>query len=672
MRKRFLPARAASASVWLFLVLFLFSGALAEPYGTCGENLSWAYDTASHTLTISGTGGMDDYEGMGAPWYDEYGNDMRTVIIEPGATRIGVYAFMFCDVETVSIPDTVTAIADYAFYDCYHLKSVYIPDSVLSIGRYAFRYCDEITSIHLPDGLTAISEGTFLGCSGLKSIEIPDTVTAIGKLALSGCTGLTELTIPDSVETLGEFAFSSCKGLTSITVPGSITFVSDNAFANCTGLKEVTLEEGVGIIGSSTDCPCSVFSDCYQLETVRLPSSLRGIGWASFYNCNSLKRIVIPDGVLVIAAGAFMNCANLVDVTIPPSVTSLGTRVFGTEPNPDLTVQCVSGSKAAEYAEAYGIQTSVMPSGSCGNGVNWVLVGDTLTISGTGSTDDFDPPSSPAPWYESRDAIRAVIVKDGVTGIGSGAFASCAGLTTAAMPDSVTGIGENAFTDCAQATVVSSMEAYAKTYAEENDILWQHDRHTLETIPGTKATCESTGLSKGSRCTVCEAIVREQKEIPALGHVWSRPIYVWAENGAAVTGTVVCQRDHTHTKEETVPAHGRIIVSPTDTQEGSYDLTSEAFELEAFSVQSKAGATIPALNDMTVLRLPDKLTAVESGAFAGVSCEAVLLPEGCLSVGEGAFAGCPNLLYVRLPSSVALETGAFDEGRLILFDATEN
>ncbi|MGN0185078.1 MAG: leucine-rich repeat domain-containing protein, partial [Aristaeellaceae bacterium] len=69
-----------------------------------------------------------------------------------------------CDALTsITLPDGLTSIGDYAFYDCDALTSITLPDGLTSIGDYAFYDCDALTSITLPDGLTSIGKYAFAG-----------------------------------------------------------------------------------------------------------------------------------------------------------------------------------------------------------------------------------------------------------------------------------------------------------------------------------------------------------------------------------------------------------------------------------------------------------------------------------------------------------------------------
>lgn len=85
--------------------------------GSCGDNLTWSLDGG--TLTISGTGNMEDYSyafiSERAPWYS-YQNQITTVIINSGVANIGKEAFNYCtSLKSITIPNSVTSIDDYAF-----------------------------------------------------------------------------------------------------------------------------------------------------------------------------------------------------------------------------------------------------------------------------------------------------------------------------------------------------------------------------------------------------------------------------------------------------------------------------------------------------------------------------------------------------------------------------
>ena len=144
--------------------LFDFRAEAATYSGTCGDNLTWALDTESGLLEITGTGAMKGWSsGSSVPWYSRR-SDIKTVNIASGVTNIGYNAF----------------------YNCSSLESVTIPESVTSIVYHAFCGCSSLASVTIPDGVTSIGDEAFYGCSSLASVTIPDSVTSIGYSAFSG------------------------------------------------------------------------------------------------------------------------------------------------------------------------------------------------------------------------------------------------------------------------------------------------------------------------------------------------------------------------------------------------------------------------------------------------------------------------------------------------------
>ena len=94
---------------------------------------------------------------------------------------------------SVTIPNSVTEIGDYAFEYCSALTSVTIPNSVTEIGDYTFEYCRALTSVTIPNSVTKIRDLAFAGCSALTSVTIPNSVTEIGDRAFSGCINITQI-----------------------------------------------------------------------------------------------------------------------------------------------------------------------------------------------------------------------------------------------------------------------------------------------------------------------------------------------------------------------------------------------------------------------------------------------------------------------------------------------
>ena len=312
--------------------------------GACGDNLTWKLDDKG-TLTISGKGAMTEWVySDSAPW-KTYSNTINKVVIQPGVTSIGGYAFSECknltsitipegvtsigigafwkcfDLTSITIPEGVTRIGGSAFEGCSSLTNITIPKSVTSIGGYAFSECKNLTSITIPEGVTSIGIGAFWKCFDLTSITIPEGVTRIGGSAFEGCSSLTNITIPEGVTSIEDWAFSGCSSLMSITIPEGVTIIGAEAFRGCSSLKSITIPEGVTSIGAGA------FRGCSSLTSITIPEGVTSIEDSVFFGCG-LRSITIPEGVTSIGAGAFRGCSSLKNITIPESVTSIEENAF--------------------------------------------------------------------------------------------------------------------------------------------------------------------------------------------------------------------------------------------------------------------------------------------------------------------------------------------------------
>ncbi len=192
--------------------------------GTCGDNLTWAFDSEG-MLTISGMGKMNDYSNSdgrtSAPW-GEYCDILRTAMLQPGVTCIGDSAFFGCCLLTsVTIPDSVTSIGEQVFEYCSALKSVIIPNRVASIGYKGFAYCVSLGSVMLSESMNSIAIGLFESCTSLKNVTIPKRVKIINECAFANCISLTNISIPVNATSIGGNAFNDCRELKDIYYCGT-------------------------------------------------------------------------------------------------------------------------------------------------------------------------------------------------------------------------------------------------------------------------------------------------------------------------------------------------------------------------------------------------------------------------------------------------------------------
>lgn len=149
-----------------------------------------------------------------------------------------VTGYTFSTTGTHTVKYKVNSSWGPNFSNCATLTSITMPDSVSGINNYAFSNCSGLTKVHIPSGATKIGEYAFQNCKSLSSITIPDNATSIGYAAFSRCSGLTSISIGSGATSISNYAFADCSSLTSITVtattPPSMTdFMTLNNTNNC-------------------------------------------------------------------------------------------------------------------------------------------------------------------------------------------------------------------------------------------------------------------------------------------------------------------------------------------------------------------------------------------------------------------------------------------------------
>lgn len=329
------------------------------------------------------------------------------------------------DKTEIVLPDGITEIYSYAFYNCSNLRQVVIPASVVTIGANAFEKCSKLIAVTIPDSVTTIGWSAFYECAKLTKLTIGKAVSSIGDYAFARCYLLVEVCnksslaitagIKDngyagysalniyandgesklSVDSDGFVVYSDGKDKilvgyggyeSEITIPDGITEIYNNAFEGYS-LTNVTIPDSVTKIGDDAfnDCPIEIATipamACPYVNNDNLKkivvTSGEEIPYRAFYKCKSLTEVTIASCITSIDSAAFYKCVNLASINIPNSVTSIYSEAF---------VDCYS--------------------------------------------------------------LTSIIIPDGVTFIGYRAFESCQGLKEIVLPRSLTNIVDEAFYAC--------------------------------------------------------------------------------------------------------------------------------------------------------------------------------------------------------------------------------
>ena len=606
---------------------FTFDPALPkEPItGECGvdgDNLIWTFDEDTGVLTIEGSGAMAEFDpwdyiynngpDLCPPWFD-YRESILEVVLPEGLTVIGGWAFFDCaNLKSVNLPAGLTAIEHDAFRACPALTGIVFPESLTEIGYYAFYKCTALTGVIVPDGVTSVGEGAFYDCTGLTSAVLPEGITKLKMMLFSGCTKLTDVSLPESLTAIDEGAFKNCTSLQNLVVPEAVTTIGANAFGGCTSMESITLPAQMTAIGDGAFERCSaltsivvpegveelgllVFSSCTNLQSITFPRSLKrigeevltnntalksitlyegleSIGSYAFHDCTALETLTLPEGLTSIGYYAFLNCPRMTSVTIPASVTAIGTYAFGYR----------DGGYTVENFTICGEWDSAAMNYAIENNFSFIPTPESIPYSGSCGAE-----GNNLTWtFDKETGVMTIN--------GSGAMADYTekfcpwfchreSITAVVLPEGITNVGDYAFSGCSALTEIDVPIG-------------------VKTI-GCCAFWDCTGLA---RVSLPQGLTN---------------IYDFAFCGCdSLT---------------------------------SLTLPEGLLNIEAWAFGGCSG--------LTQLNLPEGLKRIGSEAFR--DCRGLIevsIPDGVICIGDYAFQNCPCLSSVTIPMSVnVIYDGAF-------------
>ena len=652
--------RLTLALVFCVALLLCFAPGASAESRTWGSsnNLTWELDNG--LLTIGGEGEMPTFvvETVGedghivanissTPW-SAHNYEITSVVIESGVTNIGGAVFYGCSLETVEIPSSVTSIDDYAFYNCRNL-TLTIPLSVTSIGKRAFSGCNSLTSVTIPSNVKTVGGLAFEDCNGLTNVTFSEGVETIGDFTFLG-TDLTSVTIPVSVTSIGTWSFYSESGL-DIYYGGSRQqwrslnesssgFVVGEFTLHCQvpdtwGNLTWTLENGVlTISGEGEMLGFAVETVDEEGNPVTIASSE---AWRVYII--EITSVIIEEGVTSIGDYAFTWCFNLSSVEIPAGVTSIGDNAFTGAKLTSVTIPS-SVESIGEYAF---MSCSDLKSLTISGGVE--SIGD-WAFSGCGSLEGVTIPSSVTSigdWaFMGCNSMKNLTISEGVENIGNNAFGVCSSLSSVTIPSSVISIDDAAFFYCGLTSV--SIPASVASIGD-NPFAACSNLTNIEVDEANRMYCNQDGVlfNKGTTELIC---------CPAgLTGVYAIPASVESIGGNAFTG---CAGLTSVIIPEGITGIGESAFSGCDNLENVYyGGTSDQWNALcadgiADGNESLTSATIHFIG-VPDLILPSALTEIGDEAFMGGAFTFVKLSENSTTIGENAFADCPNLMYIFVP-----------------------
>ncbi|MBP5413478.1 MAG: leucine-rich repeat protein, partial [Bacteroidales bacterium] len=421
---------------FLFAVLMLLaSTATAQTSGTCGDNATWTYDTENKTLTISGTGAINDFKYGSAtaspPWkaYD----DIQTIIIENGITRIGNHSFpKLANLTSVTISPSVTSIGEYAFWNCPSL-SITIPSTVTTIeGTDTFGDVESLEyhgSATPPTGYPSYGSWGAYSFNGSSFIFANNEKTILQYYIGKGG----DIVVPEGVTTIGvddedEFCpFLSVE--TTIIFPESLTTIK-NVIRN-----------------TSVD-------NQWLIKSIYFKNDPNNLQWTYTYWMDGSFICYVSPQTLDIWQEKFGDLENVYDIFFVANGVEF-------EQNGVVYILIEDGSATVKGYTATIPNELVIPSTITKDGVNYNVTNILQEA------------------FNSCTKLTSVIIPDGVTKIRRSNFYECTNLTTVNIPEGVTTIGEQAFYGCRGLTSINIPESVTSfgEYAFEGvlhaEVWWQ-------------------------------------------------------------------------------------------------------------------------------------------------------------------------------------------------------
>lgn len=371
-------------------------------------------------------------------------------------------------VKALVVEEGIEWIPERMFQNYPLLSTVALP-GLRDIDPYAFRGCDFLESVTIGGSVEKIGKDAFEDCSFLHTFIVNGTVGSIG----DGAFKLTDkngyyLSSFDTLITgdIGAAAFSGRDMFLSISpIRGS---VGEGVFLNTylASYGAILIVSGhSGILGDAfgySSKPAEAFAKIYytgtkeEFEARYVNNSCISSKNISFQWLGKDVSWELSNGVLSITgSGATI---DLLEFTEQPWLNIPGRT--GDENREQITKVVVqAGIQLGEHMLDLledRVEYLHDHAGTLGD-LAWTIDAGTLSVSGNGAIPNMDGQDDTA-WMPYRKEIREIILEDGVTAVGFGAFAKCPELTTVSFPDSVTRIDGGAFYECPKLDNVSLPE----------------------------------------------------------------------------------------------------------------------------------------------------------------------------------------------------------------------
>ena len=314
-----------------------------------------------------------------------------------------------------------------------------------------------IESISIPSSITTIEAGTFQNCRNLKKVLLPSTVTKLCAACFAGCYNLEEINIPDGLNDLGSqtnygyrsYVFGECRKIKSIKIPSGVKTLASGCFLN-SGLETIIIPASCSIMAE--DC-----LDTQNLRTVTIyVRNLDNLSYTeSCFGNVSNTELVVPKGCKQVYQEYYpwMSFKSIVEFDdgneefVPTKIITRinniryildGKNAIIGRQNKDLSGDITIPSSVTYEGKEYVVNGMVTPT----NLISW--------SSNTVSTENGAFQTCP---------ISSITLPPTISVISAGAFYGCSNLESINIPEGVKQLGAACFAGCSKLVEIQIPES---------------------------------------------------------------------------------------------------------------------------------------------------------------------------------------------------------------------
>ena len=597
---------------------------------------------------------------------------IKEAIIPNSVTSIGNYAFYNCSkLTSVTIPEGVTTIGDYTFYNCSQLTNIEIPNSVTSMGYGVFRDCTSLTNVTIGSGVTNILNNIFNGCNKLESINVSEenkTYSGVDGILYNKeqteiiCIpiAIKEVSIPDTIIEIENGMFDSCRSLTSVTIGRGVADIGNIAFSKCSKLENINVSEknanysSVGGILYNKQRTEMIMVPRATKE-VDVPNTVTKIKNYAFYNCDNLKMITIGDRVtdIEIEEVSFYNCSELKSINVSNNNTAYSS-IDGILYNKEQT-RLVKVPRTVEKVLMPGTIETIgnYAYNDCTN------LSDIVIRNGVKTIESYA--------FNNCSRLKNINIPNSVTRIESCAFNNCGNLNNVIIGNGVNYIDNDAFYDCTNLNSINVSEDNS-FYSSQKGILYNKDQTTIIKVPRKISSLEilNTVTSIGNyafyNCSKLTSITIPEG-VTTIGDYafYNCSALTSVTIGKSVT-SIGNYAFYNCSKLTSVTIPEGVTTIGDYTFYNCSALTSVTIGKSVTSIGNYAFYNCSKLTNVTI---PERVTTI--GDYTFYNCSAltsVTIGKSVTSIGNEAFSNCRNLEDI----TVSEENNTYSSVNGVLYD----